>query len=945
MSSYDDVSAPPMSIKVAVEESTSPTEKGRLLESLIRNLLQVQGYDVVGEVQFTGMELDLLAKHKQSSKQIYVECKALVEDEKIQSDVIKNLVGICNIKNYSEGWLISTTELGKQAKGLVMEISESKVEKKYSFYSPSDLISVLISSKIVPSPDSAKGVLSSLVNSNIEICDPDLIISSRGLYWAFPCKESGSFKGVVFSYHLQDGFVKNVELLKFFEGSHIYSRDVNIKKIYELEIGQDPVPATCPDVLSLNSVYEDIANQIGMRIEHPNKGALKLSDVFVFPALELTETEDKDRIDSARLATIEDQFGKCLVYGDELSGKTALAHNLQKEIAKRGKIPIYLDAKDIKSGEEEKFKTLLKAEFKRQYVDNDVYRECFSETLQTDSRRIVIILDDFDNLSIRRLEAKEQFVRLLEALFGGVIIFANKNFEITLMADSATRELFAGFVPMKILQLGYILRDKLIEKWLTVEVGDSLTDAEIHNRTVEMSGKVRLAVGTNFVPTYPVFLITILQLMETASKTSLQGSSYAELYAYLITHSLGSANAKPEDLDFYLTYLSFLAHYLFKAHVKLISTDDLRIVFRDYCTKMEVDKKFEQIHSLLRKAQVLRTENEGYSFGHNYSYYFFVAKYLSDNSEEADIQKTIDELISQLYRSEYANVVLFLIHHSKSKDLVKKVLQESKGLHIDVDPYRLTGEQSEKINKMIQDELDFEITDEKPSDLRKKQLEQKDVSEKKRKVDVSDEPKSKEELDTIGQVNLGFKLIQLLGQITTNYYGSLDGEQKREIIEEIHTLGLKGLAKLLESLNLFTEALKIEILRRAESKNATPDETEQVTNKIIYSFTQMIATIFVKRIGDSITSKNIFPSLDKYAEQDGSPSARLVNLAAKLNFPGGLNAEIILSLDKNFSGNGLSRRLLRMLVIDHLYKFDVPFAEKQSLCDKLGIRLVQKRLR
>lgn len=934
-----------MAIKVATEASESTTDKGRILEDLVRSVLKIQDFDVVGEVQFTGMELDLLAKHNQNGKQIYVECKALSDDARVQADVIKSLIGTCTIKEYEEAWLISTTELGKQAKGLVEEMSTRPNSKKYFFYAPSDLIRLLIGAKIITPTDHPRAVLSEFLKSDASIGEPDLIISSRGYYWAFPIIRSGVAQGYIFSNPRHEGFISDNALLEFFEDARIYPQEINLREIFSVEIGQGLFPASCPDILNLNPAYIESTNQLGMRIDHPNKGALTLRDIFIYPTLELTENEDKDRVNSERLLQLDEQFCNCIIFGEELSGKTALAHNLQKGIALRGFIPIYLSAKDIKSADPDKLTALLKKEFKRQYLDNAAYTTCFSDTLDKDPKRVKIIIDDFEELAIKRSEAKTKFIKYLSETFGASIFFASRNLEITLMADSAAREQLTGFLPLKILQMGYVLREKLIEKWLTVEIGDSLTDAEIHNRTVEVSGKVALAVGTNFVPTYPIFLITILQLIETASKTNLQGSSYADLYSYLITNSLGNAGAKPEDLDFYLTYLSFLAQHLFTSNKRSLSSPELKTVFGSYCEKMEIKKNFDQVHSLLNKAQVLRREDELYSFGHNYSYYFFVAKYLSDHSEEKTTQVLVDSLIEHLYRAEYANVVLFLIHHSKSKELVKKVLNEAKNLHGDLLAFKLTDEQTEKINKMIQGELNFEITDEKPREVRQKQLEQKDANNKQETAEQLETAQGKSELDVIGQINLGFKLIQLMGQITTNYYGSLDGSQKSELIEEIHALGFKGLMKLMQDLDVFGEALKFEVRRRAELKgSATADQVDAVADQIVYAFTQMISLSFVKRIGDSITSKNIFPSLDKYMQADGSPAAKLVNIAAKLNFPEGIDAGAILGLDAEFEKNSLGRRLLRMLVIDHMYKFDVPIDVKQSICKKLGIKLIQKRL-
>ena len=51
-------------IDICVGEDKSTTEKGRVLEHLVAKLLEIQQYDVVETIRVTGMEIDVLAKHR-----------------------------------------------------------------------------------------------------------------------------------------------------------------------------------------------------------------------------------------------------------------------------------------------------------------------------------------------------------------------------------------------------------------------------------------------------------------------------------------------------------------------------------------------------------------------------------------------------------------------------------------------------------------------------------------------------------------------------------------------------------------------------------------------------------------------------------------------------------------------------------------------------------------
>ena len=111
-----------MIIEVATNKNDPPKKKGDLLEKIAKNLFELQNYEVENEIRNTGIELDLLCKDKaNASKKIYIECKAYNEKAPIPAEVIAKLHGIKGIKKYYEAWLISTSQLTKDAEGLVGE--------------------------------------------------------------------------------------------------------------------------------------------------------------------------------------------------------------------------------------------------------------------------------------------------------------------------------------------------------------------------------------------------------------------------------------------------------------------------------------------------------------------------------------------------------------------------------------------------------------------------------------------------------------------------------------------------------------------------------------------------------------------------------------------------------------------------------------------------------
>lgn len=201
-----------MKIEVAVNKTDTSKIRGDLLEDLSKKLLSAQSYEVIKEIRFTGVELDLLCKHKVNGKEIYVECKAYRNN--IDANILKNLLGTLVYKQYSEAWLISTSEFGKEAKGFEYEWNGKPKEEssKLSFYNPARLIDALKNSGVVVPPPETE--LLKIVKDKNVIGDWTLLVTKYGLFWAATCLSGGIPSSVVLFYSNDGKVVEDEEILK-----------------------------------------------------------------------------------------------------------------------------------------------------------------------------------------------------------------------------------------------------------------------------------------------------------------------------------------------------------------------------------------------------------------------------------------------------------------------------------------------------------------------------------------------------------------------------------------------------------------------------------------------------------------------------------------------------------------------------------------------------------
>lgn len=180
-----------MCIEVINEPNASNTVKGNLLETLAEEFLRTQGYEVSRQVRVTASELDLLCRHKVSRAEVYVECKA--HKDKLSSTHLRELLGTVELHDYTEGWLISTGPLGKDAKGFQDQWEKKPQDKsgKLRIYSPDRVLDALLNANIIcPKPTSKAEEL--FIGTDSSIGKWTLLISPWGRYWTYPILKNGT---------------------------------------------------------------------------------------------------------------------------------------------------------------------------------------------------------------------------------------------------------------------------------------------------------------------------------------------------------------------------------------------------------------------------------------------------------------------------------------------------------------------------------------------------------------------------------------------------------------------------------------------------------------------------------------------------------------------------------------------------------------------------------
>jgi hypothetical protein len=713
------------------------------------------------------------------------------------------------------------------------------------------------------------------------------------------------------------------------------------------------------DEFPVSKDFNDYLNDPGATFYHPNKSNLSLDDIFIFPYLiSLHDNNDSEplsfdkNINSEVLVNNILEFKKLIIVGQEQSCKTTLLKVIFKKLVKSDMVPVLLDGININTTSKEKLLNLIKKYFEKQYSNH------FSEKYdQLTFDKKVLIVDNFDRVSLNSKYSTRLLKSLLE-IFPNIIITGSDLFQLQELfftdEDNVQENILNKFSQFRILQFGYLLRRKMIERWNYIGIDENYNEKDLLRKNDEAQYFLDTIIGKNYIPSYPIFILSILQTIETSLSHDFSNSLYGYYYELLITNSLGKVVKRNEILYAYNNYISELCYKLFYLKKKTWQREFWNDFHKLYLTHYDVDYSSKELYEVsiieknLKNANIIAQEEGVFSIKHKYVYYYYVAKYLADHIEEEEIRILIDKLSRRVYRTEFANILMFLTHLSKNSYILEKIVSNSKSIFNEFKPLMLNDDVKilngfiDTLPKLVLQERNVKEEREKRLELQDQVDSQiPDIDEATEDMDVDEDISN---LNILFKLNLAFKTIELLGQIAKKYYGSLKSESKLSLIDETYSLGLRSLNVFFDIVQNHSEIIIEEIKGVIDEKGINdPEKIKKMSKKILFGFCNMMAFTFIKKISNSIGTENLSRTFRKIATIKNTNAIRLINVSIRLDHYKEFPLDALTDIKKDLDGNVLGILLLKQLVIDYLYMFPVDISIKQKICELLDISIEYQR--
>lgn len=753
---------------------------------------------------------------------------------------------------------------------------------------------------------------------------------------------------------------------KSFESTKDFERELRmglqryVTDLLKTEIQSEEVsavserPSTKQVIPEIRDSFKDYLNDIQASFSHSKVDNLQLEDIYIAPDLrDLSNGKNTSKVKVENLSDLTDAIDaegvKYAFLGNDLAGKSANTKYLFLKYFELGLYPVLLKGSDFGSNiRPESLQKLVETKIAEQY-------EVPFELADIDTTKVILLIDDFHKATKAKNRYWPALMKNLESLFQHIIVTGNS---LMLIENLNKQDPFKNFNSYSILEFGPKFRYELVNKWNTLGIETRFIDHnEILRKNDAYLSHVKAIIGKNYIPSYPFYLLSILQALESGNVQNPNYSIHGFYYEVLINECFSKAIKDRKEISLYYNYLTQFCFYLFEQGVKEVSLEDFAAFHDMYCEKHDLSYRKETILQTFDSARLLYINN-GVFIKEKYVYYFFVAKYIANEiANKKEIKELVSKMCERVFRDEYASIIMFVTHLSKDNFIINELINIANSLFPEANVARLQDDINE-INQLVESipEQVLEIVN--VDDQRNEELQQEEETERLEK-ELENEQSNYDHfsldddvstIDFFARITRALKTIDILGQVAKKHWGELDGEQKLNLVTTTYNVGLKTLDIYLQMLQRNSKDIVDHISqiikeKHFKDKHSLEKGIEEASKNFVFRLCFMSSFGITKRVSNAIGLDRLNNTFNKALEAQPYNSIKLIDLAIKLGYSSlASNIEQIETYKDEMKKNKLSNVVLQNLVIDHMYMFDTDYKTRSRVCNKLGIS-VQEQLR
>ena len=380
----------------------------------------------------------------------------------------------------------------------------------------------------------------------------------------------------------------------------------------------------------------------------------------------------------------------------------------------------------------------------------------------------------------------------------------------------------------------------------------------------------------------------------------------------------------------YLNFLIELSFKIYSSKYNQLSQDEFDKFIEEYKENYNLTVTLKELLENLRKTNIITLTDSGdYKFSYPYLYYFFVAKYFSENTE--DNKHTIKDIISNLHLDENAYISIFITHHDKNNFIVDEILDIAKKLFSSFEPSTLCKKEldffDEETDEIIEASLTLGLKD--YDNNRKKELVNKDEEEKEKSEKDYDDTDLDDEFGR--ELRRSVKTVEVIGRIIKNRTDSLKKFQIEELLEEGMKVHLRVLSSFIQLINekeiqqelieIIANRLQITIENKSEKSQERliqdDDKLKKIAKHIFwninFSFIYSINSKIIHSLGSSKLSNNVKIVCDKI----NTPASLLVKHGIFMRYNKSLQIDKIYDEKEELDFSTTADKVLIQKIVNH----------------------------
>jgi predicted MPP superfamily phosphohydrolase/ABC-type oligopeptide transport system ATPase subunit len=711
-----------------------------------------------------------------------------------------------------------------------------------------------------------------------------------------------------------------------------------------------------------NPVFSKKLNEAGTGFSHPsNRGnrELTLKELYVYPELKFANAFSKNQhtIQSSNVPTFVYSQDYLQIAGAPTSGKSTLARALYVDLQSyAGLVPVLLDGRNIKGASRQDLERAVEGAFSEQYR-----APLFERFRQFDKDKKVLLIDDWHRCRFSA-QLRKKIIDTLRLDFGRVIVFSDDVSLFQLLADAGKGGGSSAPEYCEIKQFGYHLRSELIRKWHVIGTEAELDDLELTSRISTSENLLDTLVRKGIVPSWPLFILSVLQTSSLATEDTASYGSYGHLYEALLTKRMASAGKKKSTLGLKYTYLSMIAYDMFVSGRNVLTEAEVREVHKRYERDYDILVDQKELWAELAAAHVLTQTGEEFQFQYKYAYYFSVAKYFQQgigNVHEAEsLRSQLSAMVACVHDEDSAHILIFYIYLTKDRQIIDQLLVAASRIYSEKERVHLTTD-IDFVNNLRSRSPDVLIAANNVDNNRKERRSKMDESEaaEENKNVVSAKTAYSDTISDALKIEFAFKCLQVMGQVVKNFPLDLKGDLKLDLMQQSYDLTLRTLRSFLNIielnvsnlLGLFDNAFR---MYQPLSKKSD-EEVRDASKAVMVRLTEFCIFGIIKRLSLAVgvvDLKETYRQVKQLAGEGDVPT-RLIDLSIKLDHFGYIPEREVEDLELQLRNNITAYTILKLLIADFIQLFPCSYQVEQRMVQlfkfkphiaKLGDKKVKK---